>query len=224
MKFLNLSGQKFHRLTALARVENKAETHGAQWSFRCDCGTIKTIVGQLVYHGKIKSCGCLRTDRKPRLKHGMAKTKEFNSWASMRQRCKNKDCKAHSDYGGRGITICPEWDDFSKFYADMGPRPKGTSLDRKNNNVGYSPENCHWADQKTQTRNRRTTTFCEFQGETLPLQTWAERFKLPYKTLWHRHKIGKRGAELFGPINLGGDRRSGKKIASNTPRPSLAET
>lgn len=224
MKYLNLSGQKFHFLQAIVRVENKAKTHGAQWLFKCDCGNVKTIVGQLVYHGKIKSCGCLRSTRKPRLTHGMAKSGEFYSWVSMRQRCNNETCKAYPDYGGRGIKICEAWNTFAQFYADMGPRPAGTSLDRIDNNLGYFPTNCHWATQKTQCRNRRTTTLIEHEGKILPLQEWGEIFNIPYQTLWQRHKVGKRGAELFNQTIRGGGRKSSNKVPGNTPSPALAKT
>jgi hypothetical protein len=204
MKALDLTGKKFARMTGIRRVENAPGYKQARWLFRCDCGVEKVVFGYSVVHGTVQSCGCLRHDTKARLKHGGAGTKEFNSWASMRQRCTNPDDAAYQDYGGRGITICSQWDDFAVFLADMGPRPTGTSLDRRDNEKGYSPENCRWATKQEQVRNRRTTLFYEYDGQKLPLQTWAEHFGVSYQTVWARYKVGKRGHELFGPPVMGG--------------------
>lgn len=97
-------------------------------------------------------------------KHGMIKTPEYASWESMRDRCNNPKSHAWRLYGARGIKVCPEWDNFSKFYEDMGKRPKGHSLDRIDNSKGYSKENCRWATQKMQCNNRRGNVV--FRGET----------------------------------------------------------
>lgn len=197
MKSYDLTGKKFHRLTGIERVENLTQYGQSRWLFMCDCGTKKEIFGFLVVHERVKSCGCLAKEKPSRLRHGMAGTPVFNSWVSMRQRCLNKNCKAYPEYGGRGITICDEWDSFERFQEDMGPRPAGSSIDRIDNSAGYSPGNCKWSTPVEQVRNRRTTMLYQWAGVELPLQSWAEAIGIKYSTLWARYKAGKRGNELL---------------------------
>jgi hypothetical protein len=203
MKPLDLAGKTFHRLTAIRRVENRPGYHQARWLFRCSCGAERVMFGYAVVHGGTKSCGCLQDDIPANLRHGKAGSIEYRTWVQMRRRCLSPTNPAYPSYGGRGIGICDRWSDFAAFYDDMGPRPEGTTLDRRDNDLGYSPDNCRWATKVQQTRNRRTTAFVEFNGETLSMQEWAERVGVAYKTLWYRYQAGKRGAHLFAPTPHG---------------------
>lgn len=88
-------------------------------------------------------------------RHGLHGTRAYKSWGHMMARCYNENNKKYKDYGARGITVCPEWHDVELFVRDMGERPAGTSLERVNNSLGYSKENCIWANAVVQARNRR---------------------------------------------------------------------
>lgn len=207
MKALDLTGRKYARMTGVKRVDNAPGYKQARWLFRCDCGTEKVLFGYSVVHGTVQSCGCINREKPPHLQHGMTGTRTFQSWAAMRARCLNPRNRAWADYGGRGITIAPEWDKFEAFYRDMGPRPDGMTLDRFPDKDGnYEPGNCRWATDKQQVGNRRTTTYYEHEGITRSLQEWAECAGLSYKTVWARHRAGMRGANLLNPQTRPGGR------------------
>ena len=213
-KLLDLAGFSFGRLTGVRRVENLPGYAQARWLFRCECGNEKILFGYVVVHKKVKSCGCYMKEHPSHLRHGMTRTPEHTVWVAMRGRCEYQSNDAYASYGGRGIYVCDRWKSFENFYADMGRRPRGTSLDRKDNDGPYSLDNCRWATKEQQTRNRRTTTFYEHDGVRLCLQDWAEKIGLSYKTVWQRYKTGKRGAALFSTYVRGGGRRKQNGLIS----------
>lgn len=119
-------------------------------------------------------------------KHGQCSEGEsptYVSWQAMHQRCSNPKQSRYENYGGRGITIVPEWSDFTVFLRDMGERPDGTTLERKKVEEGYSPGNCCWATRTEQQRNTTKTRWLTYNGETLCLMDWAERLGIKAKTL-----------------------------------------
>lgn len=122
--------------------------------FDCKCGNRKEILRSQVLRGKTISCGCDRADWYKT--HGLSYSSEFSSWSAMKSRCTNPNDHGYHRYGGRGITVCERWNNFENFYADMGPKPsKSYSIERENNSLGYSPENCIWGTRKQQSINRR---------------------------------------------------------------------
>lgn len=157
------------RLTLIRRIPG---TRPSRAIFRCKCGTEKEIGVDPVKRGKTKSCGCLAREMalakmeanseafsRGNPRHGQYGSGAWVSWHAMVQRCTNPNKGNYQYYGGRGITVCERWLKFDEFYADMGARPPGMTLERKDNEKGYSLENCVWATMKAQSNNRRARSY-----------------------------------------------------------------
>jgi hypothetical protein len=168
----------------------------AYWLCQCACGTKTYVRGAcLSKESATKSCGCLARAINSALNrtHGKTGTPEFRVWQSMKQRCCNENLATYPDYGGRGIFVCPQWmHSFQQFLSDMGERPNGKyTLERKDNNKGYSPENCIWATVPEQQNNKRLTRWVIFDGEKTTCGVLATRFGLNYRMLFKRvFKLG----------------------------------
>ena len=121
----------------------------------CECGTKKSVKHLHLISGKTKSCGCSWTS------HGKSRSNEYRIWDSMVRRCHSETHHAYSNYGGRGISVCDKWRTFEGFYEDMGDKPSSMTLERIDNSLGYSKDNCKWATMTEQSRNRRTTKLDE---------------------------------------------------------------
>lgn len=124
------------------------------------------------------------------MKHGMERTKPYEAWHAMKQRCDNPNHKFYAQYGGRGIKYDPRWSDFMEFFADMGFPDPGMTLDRIDNDKGYTPDNCRWVSQKVQCNNRRSNVFVEWRGIRQTIAQWAEQVGLERKTLEYRIRVG----------------------------------
>ena len=208
MKANDLVGQVFSRLTVV-EIAGRSKKQNLLWRCCCTCG------GEAVAHaydlrvGRVKSCGCLVKEGVAR-KHGMARagaerSKEYSIWGVMRQRCYNPKDKNYKNYGGRGITVCPEWQDFERFYADMGDKPPGKSLDRINNDEGYNKSNCEWHDYKTQSRNRRDNVWVILDGERMVV---ADALSVLGVSIGHLHYYMKtRNLTHQGAVDLWQERK-----------------
>jgi len=196
MKFVDLTGLKFNKLTVIKYV-GKDKWGNAKWLCRCDCDKTKIVLGLSLKTGNTKSCGCSSSEMisKKITKHGMSNSKTYHVWEAMIQRCTNPKCKAYKNYGERGIKVCRRWSNkkngFENFYADMGNPPKGMSLDRIDNDGDYCAKNCRWATRKEQARNQRKNLLITFNGKTQCLSAWAEEYKIPYDVLYDRIIIKK---------------------------------
>lgn len=186
-RFRDISGQRFGRLMAVRAVERTVR--GYLWLCTCDCGK-ETLVGRSkLESGHTRSCGCLIDEgRRQRAKHGGKGTPEYRVWLGMRARCQCPTNKRYAYYGGRGIKICPEWDDFAQFRADVGAKPSdGHELDRIDTDGDYHPSNVRWATKKVQLQNRRVVVHVTIDGVKRPLSEWARQFGIDPKLAWQRY-------------------------------------
>jgi len=197
MRKLDLKGKRFGRLMVIEAMENIG-TYSA-WLCQCDCGNKTIVATRNLQSGGTKSCGCLCRDiaRESHTIHGLSRvagkiTRLYNVWNHMRHRCLNKDDPHYKYYGARGLTICQEWDDYPKFHdwALSNGYTEKLTIERIDNNSGYSPNNCRWATRKEQARNSRHNHRVFFNGEDKALIEWAEVLGVKSATLNMRLRRG----------------------------------
>lgn len=182
-----MEGQVFGRWTVIGPV-TRADRY-RYWLCRCQCGTERAVFERSLRRGLSRSCGCIVKEgwaRPDKRTHGMSTTPTFESWRSMKSRCHRRTDRSFAEYGGRGITVCAAWLTFEGFLADMGERPKGTTLERIDVNGHYEPGNCVWATAKEQGRNKRNSQFLTIEGHTLLLMDWAAAAGIGVSTIRER--------------------------------------
>lgn len=176
-----MPGMRFGRWTVICRVPVPPKQQ-PRFSCICDCGTKRNVLYQLLRRGW--SCGCAKATQ-----DGKSKTREGKVWVSMVQRCTNDKDPSYPNYGGRGIQVCDRWRwSLQAFCEDMGPRPKGTFLERMNNDGNYEPGNCRWASWIEQQRNKRTNHWITALGVTRCLTEWQEQTGISMYTIFNRIK------------------------------------
>jgi hypothetical protein len=163
-------------------VQRKADVGWAKWVCRCACGAERVLVANILLSGNNRSCGCLKREvlGNATRTHGRAnsrltgyKYRTYGIWQAMRDRCNNPNRADWHRYGGAGITVTPEWDDFTVFLADMGAAPEGLTLDRIDGTLGYSKQNCRWATYKQQAINSSRATVYMVGGKRDSISGWA---------------------------------------------------
>lgn len=206
VQMVDLTGRRFGRLTVLsfARCRGTSGRSHIVWQCQCDCGEMKQTRANNLLSGDTNSCGCLVKEGCA-TKHGMARkinrSPEYKIWCSMKDRCGNPKNKHFNRYGGRGVRVCDEWiNDFERFYADLGSRPSPKhSLDRRDNDGNYEPNNCRWATGSEQAKNRppskKPSRMIRFNG--VALADRAQELGISPTTVLRRFKRGIRGDELF---------------------------
>lgn len=171
------------------------DSHGRRkWVAQCECGRVWEMdprdISERRKAGRPISCGCKKRELISRANstHGMSAHTAYGVWHSMIQRCTEPTHAAWKNYGGRGITVCERWlHSFENFWADMGPTyESGLDLDRKNNELGYSPENCRWTTRTVNCRNKRGARLVTYMGREMPLKEMAELTGIGYTTLLYR--------------------------------------
>ncbi len=200
----NMVGKKFGRLTVQSVVGSLVLPSGQKQYMvqsECDCG--KTHVSRAIHvlYGRAKSCGCLisETTRKRLTKHGFAplsgkRKSVYHIWKGIHQRCSNPNSEFFSYYGGRGIKVCDRWsgeNGFLNFLADMGEPGRGMSIERKDNNKGYEPDNCKWIPRAKQASNQRSNWKVELGGEIITAREASRRTGHHHSFLGQRLTVAK---------------------------------
>jgi hypothetical protein len=188
---IDLTGQRFGRLTAVSRVPHVRKT-ATRWNCVCDCGKRVIVRRADLRYGGTRSCGCFRDEkaRAQQTTHGKTKTLEYSSFRAIKSRCLKTTSKDYPRYGGSGIKLHPAWvKDFEAFLAHVGPRPTPKhSIERINVRGNYEPGNVRWATAKEQANNRTNTIYVTFRGERLSLLEAVAKSgtSLCYGTIKHR--------------------------------------
>lgn len=176
-------------------VRDDRPEEGRHWfvTCRCQCGAIRRISVNNLIRNHTKSCGCLKASLVSKAQKEIADDckREYAIWKGIKSRCNNPNRKSYADYGAKGIKMSAEWShSFSAFYADMGPRPDGGTVDRIDNAKGYQRGNCRWVERSEQNRNKTTTVLLTFNGETKCVADWARHLGTTPSAISSRLKSG----------------------------------
>ena len=193
--FVDLTGERFEKLLVIERADN---VNGlTAWLCRCDCGNTKVIQGKMLKRGLAKSCGCLRREvaKERATKHSLCGTRLYTTYHNMKKRCYDPKSDHYKWYGNENKHICDEWmgkDGFQEFskWAMANGYSEDLTIDRIDNNKGYSPENCRWVTAKQNSRNKRNNHFITIKGITKTISEWCECLNVPESRVRGRIALG----------------------------------
>lgn len=199
------SGQVFNCLTVTDRSVFVRQANGRNrrhYVCICVCGNETLVTSWNLCRGHTKSCGCLCFKRSVGNKVvGLSRHDLYQTWDKMMRRCYSAADPAYYRYGGRGIVVCERWHSVANFISDLHPRPKGHTLDRKDNNGNYSPDNCRWATRGQQNSNRKDNLFVTYNGRTQTVSEWSRETGLGPSTIAGRIRLGWPVSRLFSKVN-----------------------
>lgn len=190
-KIIDLTGKRFGKLKVIS-FDHMGGTR-SYWNCACDCGGKRIVSSDHLKRGDTTDCGCYRKHIPNVVKHRMVGTRLYQIWSLMKERCFNRNRKEYKNYGGRGITVCEEWLDAKTFidWALKNGYSDDLTLDRKDNDGNYCPDNCEWVSRGIQANNRRCNRFYTYNGETKTLTQWAKENGLTYAQVAKRiDKLG----------------------------------
>lgn len=190
---LDLTGQRFTRLTVVGLAPHKDSQGNRLWLCQCDCGNQSFVPAGRLRSGMTRSCSCIQKEKAGARtrKHGASRTRAYRAYRAMIKRCERPNNVDYKWYGGRGITVCERWHDYANFLADMGERPSEKHfIERIDNDGPYCPENCTWATREEQQANTRQAHLITWQGKTMNRAAWARELGMPPDRLRTRLKLG----------------------------------
>lgn len=196
MSELNLIGQSFNNLEVIRFTGNTHPKRGKIYECKCKCGNLVDVPTIYIRRKSKYSCGCSRKTRKDkgvkRVEVKRKGTRLYRIWRNMRRRCNNPNSDYYENYGGRGIKVCDEWDDFLVFrkWALENGYQSTLSIDRVDNDGNYEPGNCRWATRTQQANNARSNVVLEYKGQSKTLSEWAECLGITYSSIHHRYSRG----------------------------------
>lgn len=208
-KIKDLTNNRYGHLTVLKMNEERGPHNKVMCTCRCDCGNEIVVMSNSLQQGKTVSCGC----RMQMITHNMTGTRIYKIWAGIKNRCDNPNEPAYKDYGGRGITYCNEWKEFSSFYewANESGYEDNLTIDRIDVDGNYEPVNCRWATCKEQNNNRRNNIYIEYDNEVITLKQLSEITDINYNTLLKRYNKGDRNESLVRKPKGDNKKNNGKK-------------
>lgn len=196
MNFVDYTGRRYGNLVVIKRGDRNKKRNLYEWICKCDCGTIKPIIGSDLRNGNSTSCGCMSSRKKIgeiNKTHGLAKTRFYKIWCGMKTRCYNKNEKSYAYYGAKGITVCDKWHIFDNFYNDMfSTYSDDLTLERINVRGNYSPDNCTWITKQEQSLNKTDSFIVDYKGKKISL------VKLCYENEIKNYKQIKRRITQYG--------------------------
>lgn len=183
----DLTGKKFGMLTVIGLDHIHPTQNRYMWKCDCSCGGTRVVPSYFLNKGKNLSCGCINY---PNI-HGLSRTREYNTWKGIKNRCYNTNDSHYPSYGGRGIEMCDRWlESPETFISDMGLCPDGYSIEREDVNGNYTPDNCVWASNIVQSRNTRRTVRVTYKGEEMVSTDFADKIGLPRSSVNKYLKLG----------------------------------